>query len=733
MSETTAQITLELVDKLTKGLNEVNTKLDAIGTHAKNAEASSKTLGDTLKNIANIAGLAFISKQIFSIGKAAIDTAGQFEQFNVAFSTMLGSSEKAKVLMNDIKNFAATTPFQLPEIVEGAKKMVAYNIATKDIIPTLSVLGNVASALGTPMSQLTDVFLKVKSNGKLMGQEMMRFADAGINMKQLLADSLGKTTTEIAKMSEKGQISFAMVSKALEKVGGKGGVWGNLMIEQSKTIGGVFSNISDTITQVMLEIGNAMLPVVKYLAINFLGALMQIREWFSANQEGIKSFFFNLFFVIKSLTSAVVTLGSFLWEYIIRPLVEFVMSPVVKTILAIVAAMWLWNAATVALTVAQAALATVNPLAWVAIAVVGVIAAFNLLKKHWGEIVDFLIAGVKAWWRNFTTYIGIIIKLFTGDFKGAFDDLKRMVSEFLGIFTNMWNKITGLFSKKDKLQAEVTATTQTTAVNRYIAPPKEAVAVDVEAQKRSADAAKEAANAYKQAFLATMKGGDFFQLVGQAMSDQILQGLVDSMFGPLANLLGGIGTTIGETIKTFFLKTMGFQQFFTTVMTQIGTLFKVFNDSILGQFLTTMAGMVVGVIGMAVAFVTSFALMAASAAAAAVAMIPIVGPVLAIGAYFGTLALVMGGLGKLVGLAYGTSEVVGGNSGDTVPAMLTPGEMVIPKTMAEGIRSGEVTLGEGASGGATEVIISLKNDAINFIEAQIVKRNRLGGSAIAAG
>ena len=764
-TNTSAQITLELVDKLTKGLAEVNDKLDAIGTHSKNAEAQSRSLGDTLKNLAKIAGLGFIAKQIFDIGKSALQTAADFEQYNVSFKTMLGSAGEATKLLNQIKSFAATTPFELTELVSSSKQLLAFKVAAEDIIPTMTTLGNIAAGVGVPVGRLAVIFGQVKLAGRLMGQDLLQFTNAGVPLISELAKNFNTTESAIKKMVEQGKIGFKDVKKALENLGGPTGTWGKLMIEQSKTLSGVFSNIKDNITQTGLEVGNAMLPIAKVIAISFLGALDKVRTWFQDNQEGIKNFFLNLAAVVITLGRAVMETGSFLWNWIIKPMIDFVKNPIVSTILAIVAGYYAWTAATWALFAANAALQSVNPLAWVVVGVVAVIAAFNAITKHWDKVVDFVVGGVKAIWEGFKYFIDLIIKLFTGNLMGA---INKVVGTIKGLFRK----------EKDSLQGETKDVMTSNVQDRK----PEAKRID----SGNGESKVVSYTTLLTKIVGTEEAIAAFSKIGQAFRDDVVSGVMGGVFsmekvwgnftqnlykmilektfnpvgagmGSLANSLMGIWdqtlgslitpifTFVGQAIAAFgvmfanfVLQTLGFKTFFQSVGTFLGTAWKAVTESMVGQWVGALIAMGASLIVTIGGAIGAFALLAASAAAAAVAMIPIVGPVLAVGAYAATFGLVIAGVAQLaslaLGLAGGATQVIGGSSTDTIPAMLSPGEMVIPQGIADGIRSGDLSLGgPGGSGGVTEVVLSFKDGAIDFIEAQIIKRNRLGGSAIAAG
>lgn len=74
----------------------------------------------------------------------ALKQAADFEQTQVSFEVLTGSVENGKALIQDLTSFAAKTPFTFTGITDAAKQLMAYGVAQKDIIPTASMLGDIA-------------------------------------------------------------------------------------------------------------------------------------------------------------------------------------------------------------------------------------------------------------------------------------------------------------------------------------------------------------------------------------------------------------------------------------------------------------------------------------------------------------------------------------------------------------------------------------------------------------
>ena len=189
--------------------------------------------------------------------KQVIAVRSQFQQLEIAFGTMLKSKEKANALMAQMTDLAAKTPFGLQEVSEGAKRLLAFQVPAEEVTETLRRMGDVAAGLGVPMGQLIHVYGQVKAQGKLMTNDLYQFMNAGIPIIAKLSKVVGKSETEIKDMVSAGKIGFPEVQAVIKGMTDEGGLFFNLMAEQSKSLGGQISNLGDSFDQMLNEIGKA--------------------------------------------------------------------------------------------------------------------------------------------------------------------------------------------------------------------------------------------------------------------------------------------------------------------------------------------------------------------------------------------------------------------------------------------------------------------------------------------
>ena len=186
----------------------------------------------------------------------------EFQQLEISFGTMLKSKEKANALMAQMTELAAKTPFGLQEVSEGAKRLLAIQVPAEEVTETLRRMGDVAAGLGVPMGQLIHVYGQVKAQGRLFTNDLYQFMNAGIPIIAELSKVVGKSETEIKDMVSAGKIGFPEVQAVIKNMTSEGGLFFNLMAEQSKSLGGQISNLQDNFDQMLNEIGKASEGVV---------------------------------------------------------------------------------------------------------------------------------------------------------------------------------------------------------------------------------------------------------------------------------------------------------------------------------------------------------------------------------------------------------------------------------------------------------------------------------------
>ena len=236
------------------GVNQIRT--DILGLTGT-VEQQTGRMDSAFKNLSlGIAGY-FSASALKGFVMELINIRGEFQKTEIAFSTMLGDGAKAKQLMGQMVDLAAKTPFSLQDVSSGAKQLLAFQIPAKEVVDTLTRMGNIASGLGVPLSRINLVYGQVKAKGKLMGDDLRQFTEAGIPMVAELAAKFKKSEAEISAMVSAGKIGFKDVKDVLFSLTNEGGMFFNLMEKQSASLSGKISNLEDAWDQMLNKMGEA--------------------------------------------------------------------------------------------------------------------------------------------------------------------------------------------------------------------------------------------------------------------------------------------------------------------------------------------------------------------------------------------------------------------------------------------------------------------------------------------
>ena len=227
----------------------------AVANASSGVEKESERMDAAFRRLAASVGAIFTAQQAARIIENIVRVRGEFQQLEVAFTTMLRSGEKADRLMSEAVEFAARTPFDLQGVASGIRQLLAYGTAAEDAIKEVEMLGNVAAGLSVPLNDMIYLYGTLRSQGRAYTVDIRQFAGRGVPIYEELSKILGVTVAQVNEFISAGKVGFAEVEQAFKNMTSEGGMFHNLMQEQSKTITGQISNLKDNIDMMFNEMG----------------------------------------------------------------------------------------------------------------------------------------------------------------------------------------------------------------------------------------------------------------------------------------------------------------------------------------------------------------------------------------------------------------------------------------------------------------------------------------------
>ena len=189
------------------------------------------------------------------IVRAGIDFNAKMEQYQTGLTTLLGSEEEAAAVMEQIRQDAARTPFDVESLTQANRMLIATGISAEDARDTVMNLANAVSATGggsNELSRMAANLQQIKNVGKATEMDMRQFAMAGIDLYGILSEMTGKSVEELHKY----EIGYDAISAALAYASEEGGKFYGAMEAQSQTFNGRLSTLKDNALQLAGSLTN---------------------------------------------------------------------------------------------------------------------------------------------------------------------------------------------------------------------------------------------------------------------------------------------------------------------------------------------------------------------------------------------------------------------------------------------------------------------------------------------
>ena len=211
----------------------------------KKAQTESKKLSNLLKTGLGVGvgfgitqGIGRLVSEITGAVSVGVRFNATIEQQTVAFQTLLGSVEKADERVRELVDFAAKTPFELPELLEANKVLEALSDGALSTSEGMRLVGDTAAALGRPIQDVSTWFGRLYTglqSGTPVGEATLRLLEMGI-----VSAKAKQKLDQLARTARSGSESFQIMEETFVKFSGS-------MELQSQTLNGLNTTLSDTL------------------------------------------------------------------------------------------------------------------------------------------------------------------------------------------------------------------------------------------------------------------------------------------------------------------------------------------------------------------------------------------------------------------------------------------------------------------------------------------------------
>ena len=268
-------------DKLKGRLNKSNRSLKDTGRSAKQASGGVKTLtgslGPLLKALAAAAAIRFVF----------VKTA-ELETQRKSLEVLTGSLEKTNLIIQELQDFGAVTPFTSSELIEQSKRLKAFGFTTDELTDSVKRLSDIAGATGADLSGIATAFGQIRAKGKLQQEENLQLLERGVDITTELKRITGLQGEEFESAMRKGKIGADLVNQAFINLTNQGGAFFGGATAQADTLAGRFSTLVDSIETLARKIGQELTPEIKTvlnLGISAVNTISKLIDRFSTIGE----------------------------------------------------------------------------------------------------------------------------------------------------------------------------------------------------------------------------------------------------------------------------------------------------------------------------------------------------------------------------------------------------------------------------------------------------------------
>jgi len=463
-----------VVDRARDAVSRYRERLDGVGSGvrdvgSKTDDAKRKTEGwiDKLGRIGMASiGINAIKGALVGVGAALtglVSGNAQFETFETQFATLLKGAEsyevgleRAKAKMAELAEFAAKTPFELPQLAAAEKVLLGFGLTGNSVMSKFGVdlaglrtsIGDMAAGTGVNFAELANTWGKFSSGAS--GEAISRLQELGIVTREQLRgvgiefSKSGELTSPLPEALQ------AALKIANEKFGGG-------MKNLSSTFEGNMSTLSDNFGQIKRTLAAPIFDVLKdgVAKVNevlssdgFQGTLQRVGSllagqfsqgiaWakgaFDAWVQGgglerLKGLLMSLGTGLVLFLQTARAVGSWLVEHK-EVVIGFAAALGIFAIAAGIASVQAWIAAGGIAAMLAPILGLSLPLVGLA-ALIGVLAA--AWAGNWGGIRETTASVIETVKGYFSGLIDTVKALFSGDLSGAFDSYRAVVESVFG-------------------------------------------------------------------------------------------------------------------------------------------------------------------------------------------------------------------------------------------------------------------------------------------------------------
>ena len=443
--------TTKEIDNLGKESDGSAKQVDDLSKKMGDADGASKNLNDgftVLKGtMANLASQA-ISKVVDGFKElvgGAVDYQKSMEYYTTSFTVMTGSADKASETVKKLADIGATTPFDMPQLADATSLLMNFGFNADDAVDSMMMLGDISQGSADKLDSISRAYGKMSSAQKVSLEDINMMIDAGFNPLQEISEHTGESMQSLYDRISHGKMSVDEITESMKRSTSEGGKYFKSMDEQSQTLDGRLSTLSDTVNS---KLGEALQPILQKAADEWIPNITNAID--NIDIDSVVSVIDDIISGVGDLFGFIMNNGDTIISLVAGIGTAMMTWKVASMINGVVGAVKAFQVANEGASVAQALLNGVmnaNPIMLVATLLAGLIATIVTL---WNTNEGFRNAVINVW-NAFKDTVGSVITSvggFIGNLISWFQALPGRIGGFLGnVIGNVQNWASNMVSR----------------------------------------------------------------------------------------------------------------------------------------------------------------------------------------------------------------------------------------------------------------------------------------------
>jgi len=280
----------DLVVRIGADTRDLNKQLGRVQRNMRSMTSNLTSLGQSMTKA--------ITLPLAGLGAMAVKSAADLEQLETSFVSLTGGVEEAAAMMEQLNEFTAKTPFQIENVANAARQLIASGTEISQVNEQLQFLGDIAATSGVTIEEIAAIFAKVNAKGKVELENLNQLAERGIPIFKALAEATGLPADALGA----GAVSVDQFNEVLKSFATEGGFAAGAMERLSQTAAGKFSTALDNLKIAGAEIGNLVLPAVTKL----LDLIVEMAQKFAATSQSTKALMLEVGLLVGAIGPMIV-------------------------------------------------------------------------------------------------------------------------------------------------------------------------------------------------------------------------------------------------------------------------------------------------------------------------------------------------------------------------------------------------------------------------------------------